>query len=249
MKVEKLSLKEIGEYYETAHFVRPIRAEVVDDYARLMKDGNTPPAMILGVYTGAEDKPCKLIVDGVHTYRAAQIAKVESLACEIHTYATLADALAEQLQRNLHHGLRVTISERDFRIHKLVELFNWRQEAIAKAVGLSQGSVSRILRKPKTAVVNGKPGRKTGKAPAAVLAHALPPVVFFRAIQNIELTVSKVNSKKQILAAMQDPKYVRNIPRLVTVLKHVVNEFQHLLKAAVKVVEVEKEIGVAVRRA
>ncbi len=123
------SLKEIGAYYNEAHFLRPLKAHLVDDYADLMKDGVEFPPITLGEYPNG-----KVIVDGVHTFRAAGMAMINRVAVTVIQYKSLADALADQLKRNVNHGMRLLPGERDARIRMLHEIYKWNGVKIGGVV-------------------------------------------------------------------------------------------------------------------
>lgn len=237
--MKHLPLGVISEYYQTAHFIRPVQPRIAQEFANLMKAGAEFPAITLGHYPDAAGGQGKLIVDGVLRYRAAQIAKLDKYAVEIKEYESLADALADQLKANIAHGVRLSPAQRDTRIRMLAEVYNWPVRRIAAAIGLHFSSVSRIARKKQNMTGTGKGGRPKGHV-GQVVAHALPPRVFLRTIQNIHLTLSKAPSKTMILAAIHDPKRVKDLPKTIALLQQVateVNDFLAMATSAVAEVE------------
>jgi ParB-like chromosome segregation protein Spo0J len=230
-----LSLKQIGEYYNTAHLLRPINVGVVDDYAAQMVDGAKFPSIVLGTYpamkSGSPDE--KLIIDGVHIYRACQVAKTTTHAVEVVKYGSLADALADQLKRNAHHGLRLTATQRDARIRMLIEIYNWSTRQVATAVGMDHSSVSRINRKKQNVSGTGVRGAATEARAAggAVVPHALPPRQFIRAIENLALTLDKPEARAQALAEIYNPKREpKEIQRFVSTLRQVADHLAELVE-------------------
>lgn len=231
-------VSQIGEFYNTAHLIRPIQTRVVQEYAKLMKNGQEFPSIQLGTYTGNGGK---IIVDGAHTYRAAVLAKLEKHSVVVVEYPTLADALAAQLKANISHGVRLTPAQRDARIRELSEIYNWPVRKIAAAVDLHFSSVSRITRGQQNMSGKGKGGRRPGKQ-GQVVPHALPVPIFFRTVQNLHLTLSKKVTQTLILAAIHDPKRVAEMPKLVALLQQVATEFNDLLKQATdSIAEAEAE--------
>lgn len=241
MKGDKLGLKEIGEYYREEHALRPLNARVVEEYAESMLCGAKFPAIRLGIYTGMDGKPDKLIVDGVHTFRAAQLAKVKKLAFEVKTYESLAEALKDQLKMNARQGQRLTAEDRDARIRLPVNVYHYPARVVATVIALSLTSISKIARGKQNMSGTGKPGPKGPKV-AVRATHTLTPKVFFRAIENVHISISKAQSKKAILLAMQDPIFLKEKPQVIILLRKVVGEFQQLLKAAIKLGDVTAEV-------
>lgn len=233
MDKQTLTIKRISEFYNTAHLIRPVQPDVVQDYAAAMKDGSIFPPLKLGIYQG-QDKKDKIIIDGVHTFKAATVAGIKKLSVVITTYPSLADALAAQLKANANQGLRLTPEDRDARIRMLVQIYKWRIRRVAAKVGLHYSSVSRIASPTKKQNLSGtgKSGPKGPRKMAPVVQHALPPKTFFRTVQNIHLTISKVKSQTAIVAAMRDPKTVKNVSKAIGLFRQVVDEFQQLIKFA-----------------
>jgi transcriptional regulator with XRE-family HTH domain len=231
-RLRVFSLKQIGEYYNTAHLIRPVNVAVVDDYAAQMVDGAKFPSIVLGTYpamkSGSPDE--KLIIDGVHIYRACQVAKTTTHAVEIIKYGSLADALADQLKRNAHHGLRLTAAQRDARIRQLIEVYNWSTRQVAAAVGMDHSSVSRINRKKQNVSGTGQRGAST-EARGTVVPHALPPRQFIRAIENLALTLDKPEARAQALAEIYNPKREpKEIQRFVATLRQVADHLAELVE-------------------
>lgn len=247
MDKQTLTVRRISEFYNTAHLIRPVQPDVVEDYADSMKDGSIFPPLKLGIYTGQDKKPGKIIVDGVHTFKAATVAGTKRLPVMITEYASLADALAAQMKANVNQGLRLTPEDRDARIRMLVQIYKWPMRKVASKVGLHFSSVSRIASPTKKQNLSGtsKSGPKGARPIAPVVAHALPPRTFFRTVQNIHLTISKVRSQTAIVAAMRDPKTVKNVSKAIGLFQQVVDEFQQLIKFAQAVEKGEEETEAA----
>jgi len=225
-----LPIKEIGDFYNTAHFLRPVSPQLVQEYAMLMETGNEFPAITLGKYPGMKGEEEKLIVDGVHTYRAAILAKQPKFNCHVLTFANLAEALAEQLKRNVSHGRQVTSQQRDARIRQLIEVYNWTVRQVATAVNLHYASVSRINRKIQNVSTTGKRGASTEKKKGAVVPHALPPKRFIQAVQSIQITLSKPEGRGLALMAIYDPKRPPGeVQALVTALREVADGLAQLV--------------------
>lgn len=234
-RIRQLNMKQIGEYYNTAHLLRPVNTRVVDEYAALLVDGAKFPNIVLGTYLGMDGtKKEKLIIDGVHIYRACQVAKVAMHGCEFVAYDSLADALADQLKRNAHHGLKLTTQQRDARIRMLIELYNWSTRQVAQAVGMDHSSVSRINRKMQNVSGTGQRGAQTpakqAAAGGAVVPHALPPRQFIRAVENLALTLNKPDARAQALAEVYNPKRdPKDIQRLIATMRSVADQLADLV--------------------
>jgi ParB-like chromosome segregation protein Spo0J len=228
-------MKEIGEYYNTAHFLRPVNPKVVENYAALMKDGvKTFPNIVLGKYKGEGGKEEKLIVDGVHIYRACQLAKITSHTGEVVVYESLAEALADQLKRNLHHGLQISTAQRDARIRQLIEVYNWTTRQVATVVGMDHSSVSRINRKKQNVSETGKPGASTD-AKKAGGANNKPgpysPRQFIRAVESMALTLKQPDTRAQALAEIYNPKRdPKEIQHTIALLQGLLSDLAELVR-------------------
>jgi ParB-like chromosome segregation protein Spo0J len=230
-RIRSMSLKDIGLYYNTAHFLRPIQPSIVERYARDMNDGAKFPNLILGTYPGQDGKKARLIVDGNHIYRACQVAKLTSFSCEFVSYDSLGDALADQLKRNLTHGYQISAAQRDARVRQLIEVYNWSVRQVAQVVGIHFSSVSRINRKTQNVSGTGKPGAMTDKKAKANQPGPYNPKQFLRALESVSLTLKDTKARAaaflEVYSPKRDPKEVQ---RIVAMLQGLLEDLGDLVQ-------------------
>src|SRR6266852_6083794 len=117
------------------------------------------------------------IIEGVHRYMIADEFKLTDLAVVVRKFDSLADARLAQLTENSKTKLGVDFGSRNAWITMLCAPqaaggMGMKQEAVAKAAGLSEPSVSRILAGTQTcegrkkATKKKKKKEKDGSAPA-----------------------------------------------------------------------------------
>jgi hypothetical protein len=154
-KQKHLTLKQLLECIQPAFVLRKNNAQngkVIEEYARLMKEGTEFPPVIVGTTGITEWNPTgKLLVDGYLRVYAAEVAGLKSLPVEEVAYEgeTPKDAenlaLADMLRRNMGRGKDVTAAERDTRIKELSRR-RMKNKQIAQLVNLTEASISRIIR-------------------------------------------------------------------------------------------------------
>jgi ParB-like chromosome segregation protein Spo0J len=239
MRVRYLTMKQIGEYFNRKHLLRPVAKSTVENYANLMKGGTEFPAIVCATYP-IEKGRARLIVDGNHIFKACQEAKVAKHQVEFVSFESLGDALADQLKRNLKHGLQLSMAKRDERIQELIADHKWTVRRVADEIGIHYASVSRINRGLQNRSKTGKPGAKVGeRAKAAnVVPHALPARAFLRSVQNIALTLTKAEAKQQVLAEIYSNKRKpQDIQKLIGLLQSVAQYLGDLVSAPVQPVQ------------
>ena len=165
-----LALDLLKSYVVPGLILRDLDDATIARYAEAMEAGQEFPAVVVG---NVKNEPAKkILVDGMHRLAAAESIKRASLDVIEKTYATHADLVADMLIANTHHGKPVAEKDRDARIKMLyAEPYKMSQTAIAKAVGLTQASVSRILKGEQEA--DGKADTKEKKGKAIFQASAL----------------------------------------------------------------------------
>lgn len=232
MRVRQFTAKQIGEYFNSKHLLRPVSKNLVSNYAMLMEHGTEFPAIVLGSTPSPDGKgKVRLIIDGVHIFKAMQEAKVSKHPCEFVSYDSLADALADQLKRNIAHGMQVSTAKRDARIAELIDEFRWSVRQVANAVGLHYSSVSRIKRGIQNLSKTGKRGAKVrDRQRGVVVPHALPPRQFIRAVESLALTLEKPEASIEAVKEIynREPKEVQ---RLVHLLHEVAARLDTLVTA------------------
>lgn len=235
--MRSFTLQQIGEYYNTAHLLRPINPGKVSQYHRSIEEGAKFPPIVLGQYPAMDEKSTgRLIVDGNHVFRALQLAKAKYSVIEVVKYDSLADALADQLRRNMMHGYQITTAQRNARIKQLIEVYNWSTRQVAQAIGINSSSVSRIARGKQDISGTGKPGAST---PAKKAASSGPgtynPRQFLRAAESMALTLRKPETKAQTLAEIYNPKREpKEVQRLVSMLQELVDNLIEMVRQPVR---------------
>ncbi|SRR5712691_740429 len=89
------------------------------------------------------------VVDGYHRVEAAKALKMITLPAKIGTYANEDEVIEAAFMANLQHGLPANHDNRTMFACWLNDNYEMSQAEIAKRVGMSQPTVSRILRKQK----------------------------------------------------------------------------------------------------
>lgn len=121
-----------------------INREVVSDYADAIEHGaEFPPVVVF--YDGST----YWLADGFHRYEAYASANVNEVPADIRQ-GTQRDAILFSVGANAHHGLRRTKEDRERAVLTLLndpEWAQWPQTKIAKACGVSQSVVSRVVTK------------------------------------------------------------------------------------------------------
>ena len=238
MRVRNLTMKQIGEYFNKAHLLRPISKAVVDRFAMLMETGEQFPSIVLATYPEEKGKG-RMIIDGAHVFQGCVTAKVSKHPCEFMAFDSLADAVAEQLRRNIKHGTNLSTAQRDEKIRELLKDYRWTVRKVAQSIGLHYASISRINRGLQNVSKTGKRGAATARKQAAargtVVPHALPPTQFIRQIQNLSLTLTKADAKQQVLAEIYSTKRKpQEVQKLVQLLQEVAMSLNALVAAPVQ---------------
>lgn len=192
---KSLSVSEFSKYNndKSGFMLRPVRQEKVDEYALLMREGawdfKRSPIM-LGEWPESKEYGGAGIIDGFHRFEAARKAnKVHDLQTDMTKYDNVAYALADMLKMNLGHGLPPTNGQRNNRIRQLVEN-NWSQSQVAKMIGLTEASISRIV---KGLQGEGPSGPKKGSVKVKGKIEAYGPGQFLTVIARVIKTLT--NSK------------------------------------------------------
>lgn len=154
-KHKTMTVKQLQECVEPAFVLRknnPQNAKVIEEYARLMKEGTEFPAVVVGTYPPTDANASgKLLIDGYLRVYAAEAAGIKSLPVEEVAFEgeTPKDAenlaLADMLRRNMGRGKDVTAAERDARIKELSRR-RMKNKHIGQLVNLTEASISRIVR-------------------------------------------------------------------------------------------------------
>lgn len=229
-RVRVFTPSQMEQYHDPKILLRPINKGYVDELAEKLKDGVDLPPIQVAVYTEEDGKKSYFMTDGNQTYRACQLAK-KSHSVEITAYDTLADALADQLKRNLTHGLRITAGQRDARIKELITKHNWSTSQVADSVGMSKASVSRIYRGVQNVTGTGQRGAVAGQPRAQVVPHALPGTQFIRAVENLHLTLDKPEARGEVLAAIYNPaRRPEDVQAFVKKLREVADALASLVR-------------------
>jgi ParB-like chromosome segregation protein Spo0J len=160
-----------------------------------------------------------VVLDGVHRFSAAtQIDWKEKIPSRPVAIATVADALVHQLQANLRHGLRLDPQAREQVIRDLIRDFKLSQKKVARIVGLSTASVSRIL--------TGKQ-LKTGPRAKKRKAGGKTRVEWRPAVWAHDLAAF-VQDSRQFSGKLLE--YL-SIPQNITVIRPVLHQLEQLLEA------------------
>lgn len=234
MRVRHLNAKQIGEYFNPKYLLRPVSKALVSNYAALMEGGTEFPAIVCGTCPNPDPKKpgrLRLIIDGVHIFKAMTEAKKSKHPVEFVSFESLAAALADQLRRNIMHGFQVSTARRDARIKELIDEYKWTVRDVATAVGLHYSSVSRINRDMQNLSKTGKRGpKRAAERPSNVVPHALPPKQFIRAVENLALTLEKPEASIEAVKEIynREPKEVQ---RLVSLLHAVAARLDSLVTA------------------
>lgn len=84
------------------------------------------------------------IVDGHHRYLAARQLGLCQMDC-VYFEGTSESAFLEALKRNLHHGLPLSLKERESAGYRVLEIHpEWSDRRVAEACGLAPGTVARL---------------------------------------------------------------------------------------------------------
>lgn len=138
-----MKVEEIMKTIKPEIMLRKPSPKVVAEYAELMKNGVVFPPVIIGLNKKENQK---ILVDGHTRVKAAQAAGLDTLAVTEVEYASPDLLLLDAYKLNLH-GAKVSTGDRDNRIRLLAAApFKWTQERIGKEFGLTQESISRIIR-------------------------------------------------------------------------------------------------------
>lgn len=193
----KLTKKLYEEYSNKEMVLRVPSEQVINEYADALKAGAKFPPLTFGTYPPENEKDSgKLIVDGMNRSGAAHLTGMwEKFEVVFVKYATKALALADQLKRNMEHGWRVTVSDRNARIVQLHEL-GMSDTEISKHVALSIKQVGVIIKDPKTGT--RKRGTKKG-AGGQGKKKAFAPSAFLGACKKLRFTLASSKATKEIL--------------------------------------------------
>jgi hypothetical protein len=120
--------------------------EVVDDYARGMRDGDAFPPIIVF----SDDGVTYCLVDGYHRYEAYRAAHpgVQKIECEVHT-GDHDDALIWACGANTRHGLRRTGLDKLKAVITLLKInrcSDWSDRRVAEHCGVSHPFVAKVRR-------------------------------------------------------------------------------------------------------
>ncbi len=186
----------VAQKYNTGkHLLRRPDPNRVLKYAQALKAGEEFPPIYLGEYQTDEGIQY-IVVDGAHRLQAHKLIKAKSIDVVFERYVDEAHALADQLNRNMRHGLDLNDFERDQRIKLLANTYGWTLRQIGKEIGLHFTGVGRIIR----GLSHGsKPGPKPGKK---YTFTAPTPQKFIRIIKVADLTLTDDHRKSELLAAL-----------------------------------------------
>jgi hypothetical protein len=120
--------------------------EVVDDYARGMRDGDAFPPIIVFSPDGVN----YCLVDGRHRFDAYGLAHpdVQEIECEVHT-GDHDDALIWACGANARHGLRLTGLDKLKAVITLLKInrcSDWSDRRVAEHCGVSHPFVAKVRR-------------------------------------------------------------------------------------------------------
>lgn len=217
MPTIRLSIEELKTVLERSkeHLLRPINDDIVAEFADAMKAGEKFPDMLIGTVS-EKDGSSTYLVDGFK--RATAYLRVKSvndvLMIPLKTYTDKGEYLADMLLANMAHGERVTGSTRDVRIRLLCadpaqNGYGWTQQRAAHKFGLTQQSISKIVRylqeegtetrggKGKT---RPKPKSKAERMQAAVeKARELGPMPFLTYLASVKTSLKKQEGRVELL--------------------------------------------------
>lgn len=219
---------QMEQYHNPKMLLRPINRGLVEQYAQALRDGAEFPPIVVGNCPTEDGGRTQFMVDGNHIYRACALAE-KAHKVEFLDYPNVASALADQLRRNMRHGLHLSTGQRNQRIKDLVEKYNWSTRQIGEAIGLSNASVSRIYREIQDTGGTGRPGRQAGAAPQG--PKPLAPRQFITAVENLHRTLSDPGTRAQTLAAIYSPgRPQEEIQRIVGNLQSLIDELSMLVQ-------------------
>jgi hypothetical protein len=120
--------------------------EVVDDYARAMRDGDAFPPIIVF----SDDGVNYCLVDGYHRFDAYRLAHpdVQEIECEVYT-GDHDDALIWACGANARHGLRRTRLDKLKAVITLLRInrcSDWSDRRVAEHCGVSHPFVAKVRR-------------------------------------------------------------------------------------------------------
>lgn len=216
----KVKLTVAQSYYHDAHLLRHTDTDRVLMYAEAMRRGDVFPDIHLGEYV--DDHGIQyIVIDGVHRLKAYALAGMKRVPVTFERYRDEAHAYADQLSRNMRHGLHLHDIERDRRIKLMANKYGWTLRQIGKEVGLHFTGVGRIIRGLSE---GSKTGPKLGRMHKMVAAD---PVKFIRIIKTCDLTLHDEQSKSELLRALvtanKPPEEIRvTIDRMVTTGKSLI---------------------------
>lgn len=136
------------------------------DHARALAeyDGEVPPILVSqGDY---------VVIDGAHRVHAAKLQGRTEICCEVFDGSD-ADAFIEFVQRNVSHGLPLTLAERRAAARRILAIQpDWSDRRIAATCALSPGAVGRMRSGTPTGDIAerriGRDGRSRPRDPQAV---------------------------------------------------------------------------------
>lgn len=128
------------------HYFRFPRAEVVERYANLMQEGvRFPPVLVAQPWPGfAIENAEYVVIDGQLRVLAARRAGFREIEAHLVEVSGEEEALAVFYRANSRHGLPLSRAEEREIIFRLRRQ-GLTQEAIARLLGISQRTVSRLL--------------------------------------------------------------------------------------------------------
>lgn len=129
--------------------------DVVRSYARALKAGCVFPTIKVGLFNGK-----KIIVDGVHRFRARQLNDLEQADCSELPFVSMAELFAEAVRLNSEHGKAFSEVEVKANITKLKKY----KFDVNEIVALTHVPATEIYRESAApiAVLTSPSGRKVG---------------------------------------------------------------------------------------
>ena len=110
------------------------------------KDWPFPPILLHKLATATKNGMIYEIVDGMHRLELARQYNYITIPAHIKEYKSIADLLADQFKENIHHGLLLSQADRNKWIKLLYIEAKMKAKDIGQQVGLTEASISRIIR-------------------------------------------------------------------------------------------------------
>ena len=188
------------QYQQKSLALRPVEIDRVLRYAEAIRKGTQLPPIHLGEYpTDAGVR--HLVIDGLHTLAAHVLLKSKTVPVVMDRYADEAHAMADQLNKNIRHGLELRDHDRNERIKLLANRYGWTLRQIGKEIGLHYTGVGRIIRGVSHRSIPGpRPGSLRRVQPA-------DPHKFIRIIKTCDVTLTDQQRKEALLHALVQDAY------------------------------------------